>query len=58
MATITNSTFTGNCGDKAVIKMAVRGGESDGDATDVPLNSTQGNAGCQCQELDHLRLHL
>lgn len=51
VATITNSTFTGNCGDKAVIKMAVRGGESDGDATDVPLNSTQGNAAASAKSL-------
>ena len=51
VATITNSTFTGNCGDKAVIKMAVRGGESDGNATDVPLNSTQGNAAASAKSL-------
>lgn len=51
VATITNSTFTDDCGDKAVIKMAVRGGESDGDATDVPLNSTQGNAAASAKSL-------
>ncbi len=51
VATITNSTFTGDCGDKAVIKMAVRGGESDGDATDVPLNSTQDNAAASAKSL-------
>lgn len=51
VATITDSTFTGDCGDKAVIKMAVRGGESDGDATDVPLNSTQGNVAASAKSL-------
>lgn len=51
VATITDSTFTDDCGDKAVIKMAVRGGESDGDATDVPLNSTQGNAAASAKSL-------
>lgn len=51
VATITNSTFTDDCGDKAVIKMAVRGGESDGDATDVPLNSTQGNSAASAKSL-------
>ena len=32
---ITNTTFTGGCGDKAVIKVAARGGDSDEDASDI-----------------------
>lgn len=32
---ITNTTFTGDCGDKAVIKVAARGGDSDEDASDI-----------------------
>ena len=33
--TITNTTFTGDCGDKAVIKVAARGGASDAGVADV-----------------------
>lgn len=32
---ITNSSFNGTCGDKAVIKVAARGGDSDADASDI-----------------------
>lgn len=32
---ITNSSFEGTCGDKAVIKVAARGGDSDADASDI-----------------------
>ena len=32
---ITNSSFNGTCGDKAVIKVAARGGASDADASDI-----------------------
>ena len=32
---ITNTTFTGDCGDKAVIKVAARGGASDEGASDI-----------------------
>lgn len=32
---ITNSSFSGTCGDKAVIKVAARGGDSDADASDI-----------------------
>ena len=32
---ITNSSFEGTCGDKAVIKVAARGGASDADASDI-----------------------
>lgn len=32
---ITNSSFSGTCGDKAVIKVAARGGDSDAGASDI-----------------------
>lgn len=32
---ITNSSFSGTCGDKAVIKVAARGGDSDASASDI-----------------------
>ena len=32
---ITNSSFNGTCGDKAVIKVAARGGDSDAGASDI-----------------------
>lgn len=49
-ASITNSTFTGNCGNQAVIHMAVRGGESD-EGENVPLNSTESNASASAKSL-------